>query len=215
MTLKAQWDDALATMPLVAILRGLRPDEALGVGEMLIRAGFKVLEVPLNSPDPFDSIQAMAHAFGDRAIVGAGTVLKVADVEHLAKVGGQICISPNTNADVIRAAKALGLISFPAFFTATEAFAAVDAGADALKLFPAELAGPAGLKALKAVLPKSLPVFPVGGVTADNMHTYLEVGAKGFGIGTAVFKPGDSADVVFKKAKAFTDAWARLHPALN
>ena len=215
MTLKAQWDDALATMPLVAILRGLRPDEALGVGEMLIRAGFKVLEVPLNSPDPFDSIQAMAHSFGDRAIVGAGTVLKVADVEHLAKVGGQICISPNANADVIRAAKAHGLISFPAFFTATEAFAAIDAGADALKLFPAELAGPKGLKALKAVLPKTMPVFPVGGVTADNMDTYLEVGAKGFGIGTAVFKPGDSAEVVYKKAKAFTDAWAKLHPALN
>ena len=215
MTLKAQWDDALATMPLVAILRGLRPDEALGVGEMLIQAGFKVLEVPLNSPDPFDSIQAMARAFKGRAIVGAGTVLKVADVERLAEVGGQICISPNTNADVIRTAKARGLISFPAFFTATEAFAAIDAGADALKLFPAELAGPSGLKALKAVLPKTMPVFPVGGVTADNMDTYLDVGAKGFGIGTAVFKPGDSADVVFKKARAFTDAWARLHPAQN
>ncbi len=215
MTLKAQWDDALATLPLVAILRGLRPDEALGVGEMLIQAGFKVLEVPLNSPDPFDSIQAMAQAFKGRAIVGAGTVLKVADVERLAEVGGQICISPNTNADVIHAAKALGLISFPAFFTATEAFAAIDAGADALKLFPAELAGPSGLKALKAVLPKTMPVFPVGGVTADNMDTYLDVGAKGFGIGTAVFKPGDSAEVVFRKAKAFTEAWARLHPAQN
>ena len=213
MTLKAQWDDALATMPLVAILRGLRPDEALGVGEMVIKAGFKVLEVPLNSPDPFDSIEAMAAAFKGRAIVGAGTVLKVADVERLAKVGGQICISPNSNVEVIRAARALGLISFPAFFTATEAFAAIDAGADALKLFPAELAGPAGLKALKAVFPKTMPVFPVGGVTADNMHTYLEVGAKGFGIGTAVFKPGDSAEIVYKKAKAFTDAWARLHPA--
>ena len=215
MTLRDQCNDALATLPLVAILRGLRPDECLGVGEMLIKAGFKVLEVPLNSPDPFDSIQAMASAFKGRAIVGAGTVLNVPDVERLAKVGGQICISPNTNVDVIRAAKAHDLISFPAFFTATEAFAAVDAGADALKLFPAELAGPAGLKALKAVLPKTMPVFPVGGVTADNMHTYLEVGAKGFGIGTAVFKPGDSAEVVYKKAKTFTDAWARLHPALN
>ncbi len=215
MTLKAQWDDALATMPLVAILRGLRPAEALDVGEMLIRAGFKVLEVPLNSPDPFDSIQAMAAAFKDRAIVGAGTVLNVPDVERLAQVGGQICISPNTNADVIRASKALGLISFPAFYTATEAFAAIDAGADALKLFPAELAGPKGLKALKAVLPKAMPVFPVGGVTADNMDTYLEVGAKGFGIGTAVFKPGDTPEIVFNKAKAFTDAWARLHPGLN
>jgi len=215
MTLSAQWDDALATMPLVAILRGLRPAEALGVGEMLIQAGFKVLEVPLNSPDPFDSIQVMAEAFKGRAIVGAGTVLTVPDVERLAKVGGQICISPNTNAEVIKASKALGLISFPAFFTATEAFMAIDAGADALKLFPAELAGPKGLKALKAVLPKTVPVFPVGGITADNMDTYLEVGAKGFGIGTSVFKPGDTAELVFKKAKAFTDAWAKLHPALN
>ena len=215
MTLSAQRDDALATMPLVAILRGLRPAEALGVGEMLIQAGFKVLEVPLNSPDPFDSIQVMAEAFKGRAIVGAGTVLTVPDVERLAKVGGQICISPNTNAEVIKASKALGLISFPAFFTATEAFMAIDAGADALKLFPAELAGPKGLKALKAVLPKTVPVFPVGGITADNMDTYLEVGAKGFGIGTSVFKPGDTAELVFKKAKAFTDAWAKLHPALN
>jgi len=214
-SLQAQWDDVLATVPLVAILRGLRPDEALGVGEMIIRAGFKVLEVPLNSPDPFDSIQAMAAAFKGRAIVGAGTVLKVEDVERLAHVGGQICISPNSNVDVIRAAKAHGLISFPAFFTATEAFAAIDAGADALKLFPAELAGPSGLKALKAVFPKTMPVFPVGGVTADNMDTYLEVGAKGFGIGTAVFKPGDTPEIVYKKAKAFTDAWIRLHPALN
>lgn len=213
--LQDQWDDALATMPLVAILRGLRPDEALGVGEMIIRAGFKVLEVPLNSPDPFDSIEAMAAAFKGRAIVGAGTVLKVADVERLAQVGGQICISPNANVDVIRAAKAHGLISFPAFFTPTEAFAAIEAGADAIKLFPAELAGPAGLKAMKAVFPKTMPVFPVGGVTADNMHTYLDVGAKGFGIGTAVFKPGDTAEIVYKKAKAFTDAWAKLHPAQN
>jgi len=214
-SLKAQWDDALATLPLVAILRGLRPDEALGVGEMLLRAGFKVLEVPLNSPDPFDSIAAMAAAFKGRAIVGAGTVLKVADVERLDEVGGQICISPNANADVIRAAKAVGLISFPAFFTATEAFAAIDAGADALKLFPAELAGPKGLKALKAVFPKTMPVFPVGGISADNMIDYIEVGAKGFGIGTSVFKPGDTPEIVYKKAKAFTDAWARLHPALN
>jgi 2-dehydro-3-deoxyphosphogalactonate aldolase len=213
--LKAQWEDALATVPLVAILRGLRPSEALGVGEMLIRAGFKVLEVPLNSPDPFDSIQAMAEAFKGRAIVGAGTVLSVPEVERLARAGGQICISPNANPDVIRAAKAAGLISFPAFFTATEAFAAIDAGADALKLFPAELAGPKGLKALKAVLPRAMPVFPVGGITADNMDTYLEVGAKGFGIGTSVFKPGDTAEIVFRKAKAFTDAWTALHPALN
>lgn len=212
--LMERWQEALRTLPLVAILRGIRPDEALGVGEMIVQAGFKILEVPLNSPDPFDSIKAMASAFKDRAIVGAGTVLNVADVETLKAVGGQICISPNTNTDVIRRAKALGLISFPAFFTATEAFAAIDAGADALKLFPAELAGTAGLKALKAVLPKSLPVFPVGGITADNMGSYVEVGAAGFGIGTAVFKPGDTPEIVYKKAKAFVDGWAKIHPGI-
>ncbi|MGZ3306760.1 MAG: 2-dehydro-3-deoxy-6-phosphogalactonate aldolase [Asticcacaulis sp.] len=212
MSLKAQWDEAIAALPLVAILRGLTPPEALAVGKKLIEAGFRILEVPLNSPDPFDSIRIMADAFKGRAIVGAGTVLTVPDVERLAEVGGQVCISPNANADVIRAAKRLGLISFPAFFTATEAFNAIEAGADALKLFPAELAGPKGLKALKAILPKAMPVFPVGGVDPGNMKDYLDVGAAGFGIGTAVFKPGDTPDVVFKKAKAFTDAWAALHP---
>ena len=214
MSLSERWQDALRTLPLVAILRGIRPEEALGVGEMLLKAGFKIVEVPLNSPEPFDSIKQMASAFGDRAIVGAGTVLNVADVETLKAVGGEICISPNTNVEVIRRAKALGMISFPAFFTATEAFAAADAGADALKLFPAELAGPQGLKALKAVLPKTLPVFPVGGVTADNMKDYTDVGAAGFGIGTAVFKPGDTAQIVYGKAKAFVDGWAKIHPGV-
>ena len=210
MSLDARWRDALDTLPLVAILRGLRPSEALGVGECLIRAGFKILEVPLNSPDPFDSIKTMASAFGTRAIVGAGTVLTVADVETLKAVGGEICISPNTNPDVIRRAKALGMISFPAFFTPTEAFTAVDAGADALKLFPAELAGPQGLKAMKAVLPRHVPVFPVGGVSADNMKDYLDVGAAGFGIGTSVFKPGDTAEIVYNKAKTLVDAWTKV-----
>ena len=205
-----KWRDALNTLPLVAILRGLRPDEALAVGEQLVEAGFKILEVPLNSPEPFDSIKLMVEAYGDRAIVGAGTVLKVEDVETLKSVGGQICISPNANPDVIRRAKALGMISFPAFFTATEAFNAVDAGADALKLFPAELAGPKGLKALKAILPKDMPVFPVGGVEPGNMGEYVSVGAAGFGIGTAVFKPGDTPAAVREKARAFVDGWAAL-----
>eukprot|EP01042_Synura_sphagnicola_P036090 gene36090-46184_t len=161
--LLAKWQDALKTLPLVAILRGIRPSEALDVGERLMAAGFKIVEVPLNSPDPFDSIKALVSAVGDRAIVGAGTVLTVADVETLKAVGGEICISPNSNPAVIRRAKELGLISFPAFFTPTEAFSAIEAGADALKLFQAELAGTTGLKAMKAVLPKTLPVFPVGG----------------------------------------------------
>ncbi len=213
MTLMEQWQDALKNLPLVAILRGLRPDEALAVGEMLVQAGFRIVEVPLNSPDPFDSIKLLVQALGSRAIVGAGTVLTVADVETLHAVGGQICISPNANPDVIRRAKTLGLISFPAFFTPTEAFSAIEAGADAIKLFPAELAGTIGLKAMKAVLPKNLPVFPVGGVTPENMKDFLDAGAAGFGIGSAVFKPGDTPEIVFRKARAFVEGWDALHKA--
>jgi 2-dehydro-3-deoxyphosphogalactonate aldolase len=208
-----QWQDALKTLPLVAILRGLRPAEALDVGEMLVEAGFRIVEVPLNSPDPFDSIKLLVQALGKRAIVGAGTVLNVADVETLHAVGGQICISPNTNPDVIRRAKALGMISFPAFFTPTEAFSAIDAGADAIKLFPAELAGTTGLKAMKAVLPKHVPVFPVGGVTPENMKDFIDAGASGFGIGSAVFKPGDTPEIVFKKARAFVEGWEAINKA--
>lgn len=210
MSLIDRWQDTLKTLPLVAILRGIMPGEALAIGERIVAAGFKVLEVPLNSPEPFESIRLMVDAFGKDAIVGAGTVLKVTDVDRLADVGGQICISPNTNPAVIKRAKELGMISFPAFFTATEAFTAIDAGADALKLFPAELAGVKGLKALKAILPKDVPVFPVGGVEPGNMKEYLDVGAAGFGIGSSVYKPGDTAEIAFAKAKAFTDAWKAL-----
>jgi 2-dehydro-3-deoxyphosphogalactonate aldolase len=213
MTLMEQWRDALRTLPLVAILRGLRPSEALAVGEVLVAAGFRIVEVPLNSPDPFDSIKLLAQALGKRAIVGAGTVLNVADVETLHAVGGQICISPNANPEVIRRAKALGLISFPAFFTPTEAFSAIDAGADAIKLFPAELAGTTGLKAMKAVLPKHIPVFPVGGVNPENMGDFIAAGAAGFGIGSAVFKPGDTPEIVYGKARAFVDGWNALQEA--
>lgn len=206
----AKWHDAVAALPLVAILRGLHPDEAVAVGESLLDAGFRVLEVPLNSPEPFESIGRMVKAFGSRAVVGAGTVLSVPQVEALKAVGGEICISPNTHPSVIRRAKELALVSFPAFFTPTEAFQAIEAGADALKLFPAELAGVAGLKAMKAVLPKEMPVFPVGGVDPAGMKAYLAAGAAGFGIGSAVYKPGDTPEVVYAKAKAFTDAWAEL-----
>jgi 2-dehydro-3-deoxyphosphogalactonate aldolase len=205
-----QWRDALNTLPLVAILRGVKPEEAEAVGDSLIEAGFKIVEVPLNSPDPFKSIELIAKRLGERAIVGAGTVLKVSDVETLAAVGGQICISPNTNVEVIKRAKQLGLISFPAFFTPTEAFAAIDAGADAIKLFPAELAGPKGLKAMNAVIPRTTPVFPVGGIEPTNMGEYLSVGARGFGIGSSVYKPGDTAEIVYEKARAFVTAWNGL-----
>jgi 2-dehydro-3-deoxyphosphogalactonate aldolase len=201
------WNDVLSELPLVAILRGLTPDEAVAVGEELVAAGFRCLEVPMNSPLPLDSIRRLRDALGDRAIVGAGTVLSPAVVEQVAGAGGQIVISPNTNPAVIAATKAAGLISFPAFFTASEAFAAIDAGADALKLFPAETAGPATLKAMKAVLPKTTPVFPVGGVEPGNVAAWRAAGADGFGLGSALYKPGRTAAEVGVQARAFVAAW--------
>lgn len=201
------WTSVLQSLPLVAILRGLQPDEAVEVGEALVAAGFLCLEVPLNSPQPLDSIRRLRDALSDRAIVGAGTVLSPRAVQDVADAGGQIIISPNSDPAVIAATKAAGLISFPAFFTPTEAFAAIDAGADALKLFPAETAGPATLKAIKAVLPPAMPVFPVGGVDPRNLAAWRAAGANGFGLGSALYKPGHSAAQVGVVAQAFVDAW--------
>ncbi|WP_184722922.1 2-dehydro-3-deoxy-6-phosphogalactonate aldolase [Caulobacter sp.] len=201
------WTSVLETLPLVAILRGLKPDEAVEVGEALVAAGFLCLEVPLNSPQPLDSIRRLRDALGDRAIVGAGTVLSPRAVQEVADAGGQIIISPNSDPAVIAATKAAGLISFPAFFTPTEAFAAIDAGADALKLFPAETAGPATLKAIKAVLPPAAPVFPVGGVEPGNLAAWRAAGANGFGLGSALYKPGHTAAQVGAAAQAFVAAW--------
>jgi 2-dehydro-3-deoxyphosphogalactonate aldolase len=206
-SLNDRWQDALKTLPLVAIVRGIRPDESVEIGEALYEAGFQIVEVPLNSPSPFSSIGQLARALGSRMIVGAGTVLNIEAVQGVADSGGQIVISPNANSAVIKKSVELGLISFPAFFTPTEAFSAIEAGCHALKLFPAELAGPQGLKAMKAVLPKDMPVFPVGGIEPGNMLPYLTAGAAGFGIGSSVFKPGDTAETVFGKARAFVHAW--------
>jgi 2-dehydro-3-deoxyphosphogalactonate aldolase len=192
----------LGGLPLVAILRGLTPDEAPDVADALFEVGFRCLEVPLNSPDPFDSIRRIVDRMGDRALVGAGTVLSVADVGRVANAGGKIVISPNSDVDVIAATKDAGLQSLPAFFTPTEAFRAIAAGADALKLFPAELAGAAGLKAVRAVLPKSIPVFPVGGIDPDTMGPYLKAGANGFGIGSSLYAPGRSVEDVRARGEA-------------
>jgi 2-dehydro-3-deoxyphosphogalactonate aldolase len=201
------WNDVLRNLPLVAILRGLTPEESVEVGEALVAAGFKCLEVPLNSPSPLESIARLRRALGERAIVGAGTVLSPAAVQEVVSAGGQIVISPNTNPAVIAATKAAGLISFPAFFTPSEAFTAIEAGADALKLFPADTAGPATLKAMKAVLPATTPVFPVGGVQPDNVAAWRVAGASGFGLGSALYKPGQSAAQVSAAAEAFVAAW--------
>ena len=197
----------LDALPLIAILRGLEPDEAVAVGEAIVAAGFVCLEVPLNSSRPLESIRRLRDALDGRALVGAGTVLSVDAARAVADAGGQIIISPNTNPDVIRAAKAMSLLSIPGFFTPSEAFAALDAGADALKLFPAEVAGPAGLKAVRAVLPADTRVYAVGGVDPASVSTWRSAGASGFGIGSAIFRPGKSAPDTGVSAAAFVSAW--------
>ena len=193
--------------PLVAILRGLDPADAKPMLEALIAAGIGLVEVPLNSPDPLTSIRAMAAEARGRARVGAGTVLTVAEVEAVKHNGGQMIVSPNRDDAVIRAAKAAGLDSYPGVFTATEALGAIAAGADALKLFPADILGPKGIKALAAVLPKVIPLLAVGGVDAGNMGDYLKAGATGFGLGTSLFTPGMSADEVGARARAMVAAY--------
>ena len=205
--------ESLDALPLIAILRGLTPDEAVRVGEAIVGSGFLCLEVPLNSPEPLESIRRLRAALDGRALVGAGTVLNVAAVRDVAEAGGQLIISPNTNIGVIREAKASGLLSLPGFFTPSEAFAALEAGADALKLFPAEVAGVRGLKAVRAVLPSQTRVYPVGGVDPDNVSTWRANGASGFGIGSALFKPGKSAEETGRDARAFVTAWTASSPA--
>lgn len=198
--------DRLDALPLVAILRGLAPEEAVGVGEALLEAGFTCLEVPLNSPRPLESIRLLREALGDRALVGAGTVLTQQAVREVVEARGQLIISPNADADVIRETVTVGALSMPGVFTATEAFAALKAGAQVLKLFPSEIAGPAGLKALRAVLPSGQRLYAVGGVTPETLATWREAGASGFGIGGALFKPGMTAVEVGDRARAFVTA---------
>ena len=190
----------LARCPLVAILRGIRPEEAEAVGEALVAAGIGIIEVPLNSPDPFDSIGRLVRRFGDDALIGAGTVMRPADVARLAACGGRLMVTPHADPALVRAAKAAGLLAAPGFFTPAEAFALLDAGADALKLFPAEAASPAVLKALRAVLPPDTAVLPVGGMDASTIPLWRAAGAAGFGIGSALYKPGDNAAEVSRKA---------------
>lgn len=189
MTPHDKFSAALRELPLVGILRGIGPHEAVAVGEALCAAGWRLIEVPLNSPDPLRSIAAMANAF-PQALVGAGTVLTVEQVRDVHAAGGALAVSPNFDAHVVREAVRLGMVCLPGVMTPTEAFAALQAGAHGLKLFPAEMIFPAVVKALRAVLPEEIPVFPVGGITPANMAAYRAAGASGFGIGSALFKPG-------------------------
>lgn len=198
--------DVLKECNLVAILRGITPEEAEPIGEVLIEAGWRIIEVPMNSPEPLKSIEKMVKLFGDKALIGAGTVLTPAQVADVASTGAQVIISPNCNTSVIEASVAKGMISLPGVATPTEAFAAIAAGATGVKAFPAEAIPPVVIKAWKAVLPKEIPVLAVGGVTPENMKAFVEAGAGGFGIGGSLYKVGSDAATVAEKAKQFIAA---------
>lgn len=197
-------------MPLIAILRGIKPTEAAEVARTLVDAGFTIIEVPLNSPEPFDSIRAIADECGDDVLVGAGTVMSPQQVRDVKTAGGRLIVMPHSDAEVIIAAKAEDMVAAPGIMTPTEAFAALKNGADALKLFPAEASPPQVLKAILAVLPTGTSVVPVGGIDPDNLASYWNVGAKGFGLGSALYKPGKAIDDIAFDAKRFVEKMREL-----
>ena len=196
----------LERCPLVAILRGLQPAEAESIGFVLERAGISIVEVPLNSPNPLESISILSRCFGGLMLIGAGTLTKPSQVDEVAAAGGRLIVTPHADTAIVRAAKQAGLFAAPGFFNPTEAFALLEAGADAIKLFPAEVLGPPMLKALRAVLPKSTIVIPVGGVDANQVAPWLAAGALGLGVGSSIYKPGDDARLVEAKALALVAA---------
>ncbi|RSF08775.1 2-dehydro-3-deoxy-6-phosphogalactonate aldolase [Achromobacter aegrifaciens] len=204
---------AMAHCGLIAILRGIKPAEAEAIGQELYAAGFRLIEVPLNSPDPLDSIRAMRAALPTDCLIGAGTVLDPEDCARVQQAGGELIVMPHSDAAVIRAAKALGMASCPGVATPTEAYAALAAGADVLKMFPAEQLGPVVLKAWRAVRRPPIARAPVGGITPDNIAIYAPAGASGFGLGSALYKPGLSAAQVGQNARAVIAAWQRAYPA--
>ena len=198
---------ACEALPLVAILRGLRPEEAGEITQALFDAGFRLIEIPLNSPEPFDSIAAVRKALPAEALVGAGTVTTLADVARLDRIGADLVVMPHADTEVIAAAKTAGMICIPGIATPTEAYAALSAGADALKVFPAELVGPAAVKAIRTILPAGTRLFPVGGIAPDTMGPFRSAGVAGFGLGSALYSPGDTVEAVTDKAARFVSAW--------
>ena len=209
----SRFAEAMASLPLVAILRGIAPGESAPILKALVEAGFRFIEAPLNSPRPFETIRLMRAAAPKEILVGAGTVKTVAEVDEVAKAGGDLIVMPHADVAIIRAAKARGLIALPGVATPTEAFAALGAGADGLKAFPAEMITPAVVKAWRAVLPTDVPILPVGGITPDGMAAYEAAGASGFGLGSALYKPGDEAARVAGNAAAFVAAWRKIRAA--
>ena len=203
MSARALLHQYLDQCPLIAIIRGVTADTADAIGVAIHDAGIRIIEVPLNSPDPLKSIEKLASRFGDDVLVGAGTVFTPADVEDVRNVGGRLIVSPHTNPAVVRATAEAGMVSCPGYFTPTEAFAALDSGATALKLFPAEAASPEVLTAQLAVIPKDVPIFVVGGVKPDNMRRGTQAGAAGFGLGGGLYQPGQSAEDTLAKAQAY------------
>jgi 2-dehydro-3-deoxyphosphogalactonate aldolase len=214
-TLTDRFEAALSALPLIAILRGIKPDEAVEVGLRIADTGFRLIEIPLNSPDPFASIAAMRRALPDEVLVGAGTVLAADQIEALAACGADLAVMPHADPALIRTAKAAGLLCVPGIATPTEAFAALAAGADALKIFPAELVTPAILKAIRVVLPKQCRLLPVGGIAPDTMRPFVEAGAAGFGLGSALYKPGMTAEETAANARKFVAAFQSLRLAIH
>lgn len=199
----------LAQCPLVAIIRGVTPDDAEAIAQAVYETGIRIIEVPLNSPDPLKSIAKIAKKLGEKALIGAGTVLEAKQVADVQKAGGRIIVSPNTKTEVIAATAKAGLVSSPGYFTPSEAFAAIEAGATALKLFPAEAASPAVLRAHLAVLPRDVPIIVVGGVKPDNMRQWREAGASGFGLGSGLYRPGQSAGETLDRARCYVNCLRR------
>ena len=202
---------ALLQHPLVAILRGVAPGEVLGVAEVLVECGWRAIEVPLNSPEPFDSIERLATRFGHQIVLGAGTVLGAADVQRCADAGARLVLAPNRDGAVIRAARAAGLVVMPGVATPSEAFEALAAGAQALKLFPADVLGTASFKGWKAVLPAGVPLFAVGGVDGGNLRAFREAGAAGAGLGSSLYAPGRALDDLRQRALGLAIAWSRVN----